>query len=205
MSRPALRERKAPALACRHKQGRQGLPWELTQMFDESPYRARDLMTRDVVVVHPETPLRRVVQIMAERHVSGLPVVDAAGKLVGTLTEGDLVRWREGLPEREEKWLETLSQGFELAPAFVAALRAERHTVRHAMQGAEVVTIPEDMPAREIAALMHAKGVKRLPVVTDGKLVGIVARSDLVRGLARWLDELEGNQRRGALPGRADA
>ncbi len=170
-------------------------------MFDESPYRARDLMTRDVAVVHPETPLRRVVQIMAERHISGLPVVDAAGRLVGTLTEGDLIRWRESLPEREEKWLETLGQGFEVAPAFVEALRAERHTVKHAMSQSEVVTVPEDMPARQIAALMHAKGIKRIPVVTDGRLVGIVARSDLVRGLARWLDEQEASRTRGALPG----
>lgn len=174
-------------------------------MFDESPYVARDLMTPDVAVVHPETPLRRVVQIMAERHISGLPVVDAAGKLVGTLTEGDLVRWREGLPEREEKWLDTLGQGFEMAPAFVEALRAERHTVRHAMHATEVVTIAEDTPARQIASLMHANGIKRIPVVTDGKLVGIVARSDLVRGLARWLDDIEKNRHRGELPGRANA
>jgi CBS domain-containing protein len=174
-------------------------------MFEEAPYVARDLMTRDVAVVHPETPLRKVVQIMTERHVSGLPVVDAGGALVGMLTEGDLVRWREGLPEREERWLDALGEGFELAPAFVEALRAERHTVKHAMSHHAVVTIPEDMPARQIASRMHAEGVKRMPVVRDGKLVGIVARSDLVRGLAQWLDEQERDRHRGELPTRPGA
>jgi CBS domain-containing protein len=171
-------------------------------MFDESAYLARDLMTRHVAVVHPETPLRKVVQLMADRHISGLPVVDAKGKLLGMLTEGDLVRWHEGLPEREEHWLEQLGQGFEVAPAFVEALRAERHTVRHAMQHGEVVTIPEDMPARQIAQIMHGKGIKRVPVVKEGQLVGIVARSDLVRGLARWLDEQDGSRHTGELPHR---
>ena len=174
-------------------------------MFDESAYRARDLMTRDVAVVHPETPLRRVVQIMAERHISGVPVVDVKGALLGMLPEGDLIRWREGLPEQEEHWLEHLGQGFELAPAFVEALRAERHTVRHAMQHGEVVTIAEDMPARQIAHLMHSKGIKRVPVVKDGQLLGIVARSDLVRGLARWLDEQDLSRHRGELPQRPGA
>lgn len=174
-------------------------------MFDESAYRARDLMTRDIAVVHPETPLRRAVQIMADRHLSGLPVVDARGALLGMLTEGDLIRWQEGLPAHEEHWLEHLGEGFELAPAFVAALLAERHTVRHAMHQGPVVTVPDDMPAPEIAQVMHARGIKRVPVVQDGQLVGIVARSDLVRMLARWLEEQEHRGSRGALPMRQGA
>jgi CBS domain-containing protein len=160
-------------------------------MFDHSAIRAADLMTRDLAVVQPGTPLRRVVRLMADRHVSGLPVVDADGSLVGMITEGDLVRWHEDLPEREATWLDMLGDGFEIAPAFLEALRAERHTVRHAMGPGPVVTVPEDMPAREIAALMHAKSIKRVPVVRDGRLVGIVARSDLVRALARALDEAQ--------------
>lgn len=171
-------------------------------MFDESALRARDLMTRDVAVVHPETPLRRVVQIMAERHISGLPVVDQDGKLLGMITEGDLVRWHEGFPDREASWLDMLGQGFELAPAFVAALRAEHHSVHAAMRAGTVTTVPEDMPAREIASLMHAQDIKRVPVVRDGRLVGIVARSDLVRALARALDEADADRARGALPPR---
>lgn len=174
-------------------------------MFDESAARASDLMTRDVAVVQPETPLRRVVQVMAERHVSGLPVVDAAGALLGMITEGDLVRWHEGFSDREASWLDMLGEGFELAPAFVEALRAEHHSVRHAMRAGPVVSVPEDMPAREIAALMHAKGVKRVPVLRDGRLLGIVARSDLVRALARALDQAEADRRRGALPPRPGA
>ena len=174
-------------------------------MLDESSLRARDLMTRDVAVVHPETPLRRVVQIMAERHISGLPVVDRQGSLLGMITEGDLVRWHEGFPEREAGWLDMLGEGFELSPTFLAALRAEHHSVHAAMGTGTVATVPEDMPAREIASLMHARGIKRVPVVRDGRLVGIVARSDLVRALAQALDEADADRARGALPSRAGA
>jgi len=174
-------------------------------MFDESAIRAVDLMTREVAVVHPDTPLRRLVRIMADRHISGVPVVDSAGALVGMITEGDLVRWREGLPEREVHWLENLGQGFEVAPAYMEALRTERHSVKQAMQKGEMVTIAEDTPARQIAHLMHSKNIKRVPVVKDGKLVGIVSRSDLVLALANLLDEQEHNRRLGELPKRLGA
>lgn len=174
-------------------------------MLDESAYRAEDLMTRDVSVVRPETPLRDAVRIMAERQVTGLPVVNDAGVLIGMITEGDLVRWREGLPEQEQHWLETLGEGYEIAPTFMEALLAERHTVKHVMKRGPVVTVTEDTPARQIASLMHAKGVKRVPVMRDDQMIGIVSRSDLVRGLARALEESEQSRRLGALPPRPGA
>lgn len=171
-------------------------------MFDESALRAADLMTTDIAVVHPETPLRRAVQIMAARHVSGLPVVDGTGALIGMITEGDLARWHEDFPEHESTWLDMLGEGFELAPTFVEALRAERHSVHAAMRAGPVVTVPESMPAREIATLMHARGIKHVPVLRDGRMVGIVTRSDLVRALGRALDAAEADRARGALPPR---
>jgi len=169
-------------------------------MFDDSAYRAGDIMTRDVATVRPETSLRRVVRILAERRIGGLPVVDDAGALVGMITEGDLIRWDENFPAQEEHWLETLGEGFEVAPAYLEALRAERHSVRHIMRAGPVVTVAEDMPLHAIASLMHEKGIKRVPVMRDGLIVGIVSRSDLVRMLSRWLDEQEARRRRGALP-----
>jgi CBS domain-containing protein len=157
-------------------------------MLDEAALTAGDVMTRDVATVHPDTPLLEAVKLMAQRHISGMPVVDHAGTIVGIISEGDLVRWHEGYSEREARWLDMLADGFELAPDFLDGIRQQRHQVRSVMSPG-AITVTEDTSARQIAHLMHAKHVKRVPVVRDGRLVGIVARSDLVRALAEKLAE----------------
>ena len=144
-------------------------------------------MTRDVAVVHPEMTLLDAVKLMAQRRISGLPVTDDADKIVGMLCEGDLVRWHEGFTDKQARWLDTLAEGRGLAPNFVEAVREESHKVKTVMSQSPI-TVTETTPAREIASLMFNKGIKRVPVVRDGKLVGIVARSDLVRALAQHLD-----------------
>jgi CBS domain-containing protein len=157
-------------------------------MLDEAVFTAGDLMTRDVVVVHPETSLLEAVQLMAAHKISGVPVVDADGTIVGMVSEGDLVRWHEGYTERQARWLDMLADGFELAPAFLNGIREQKRKVHNIMtRGA--VTVTEEIAARDVAHLMYEKNIKRVPVVRDGKLVGIVARSDLVRALATKLDE----------------
>jgi CBS domain-containing protein len=157
-------------------------------MLDEAVFTAGDLMTRDVAVVHPETSLLEAVKVMARRRISGMPVVDDSGAIVGMMSEGDLVRWHEGYSERQLRWLDMLAEGCELAPAFLEGIQEQHRKVRSVM-AVGVTTVTEDAPAREIASLMHAKNIKRVPVVRDGKLVGIVARSDLVRALAQRLEE----------------
>ncbi len=158
-------------------------------MLDDGSFTASDLMTRDVAVVHPDMPLLDAVGMMARRKISGMPVVDSDGAIVGMLSEGDLVRWHEGYSERQARWLDMLADGFELAPNFLSGIRAEQHKVRSVMaQG--VVTVTEHTVGRDIAHLMHTKSIKRVPVLRDGKLVGIVARSDLVRALAQRLGEM---------------
>lgn len=157
--------------------------------MDEAIFTAGDLMTRDVAVVHPETSLLEAVKLMAQRHISGMPVLDADGKIVGMLTESDLLRWRQGLTERQGRWLDMLADGFQLAPNFLQEVQDHHRKVKSVMSpGAETVT--DDTPAHEIASFMHARNIKRVPVLRDGKLVGIVARSDLVRALAEILKEL---------------
>jgi|SRR5215472_4691394 len=157
-------------------------------MLDEAVFTAGDLMTRDVAVVHPETSLLDAVRLMAQRRISGMPVLDDAGAIVGMLSEGDLVRWHEGYTERQARWLAMLADGLELAPNFVQGIRDQHRKVGSVMaKGA--MTVTEDMPAREVAHLMHTRNIKRVPVVRDGRLVGIVARSDLVRALALKLEE----------------
>lgn len=157
-------------------------------MLDEAVFTAGDLMTRDVAVVHPETSLLEAVRLMARRRISGMPVVDDHGAIVGMISEGDLVRWHEGYTDRQARWLDMLAEGFDLAPDFLDGVRDQQRRIKSIMSPGAIM-VSETMPAREIAHLMYSKNIKRVPVVRDGKLVGIVARSDLVRALAEKLAE----------------
>jgi CBS domain-containing protein len=163
-------------------------------MLDAAIFTAGDLMTRDVAVVHPETSLLEAVKLMAHRRISGMPVVDGAGAIVGVISEGDLVRWHEGYTERQARWLDMLAEGFDLAAAFLAGIQEQHRKVKSVMSS-NVTTVTEEMPARDVASLMCAKNIKRVPVVRDGRLVGIVARSDLIRALAQALAEEASNHR----------
>jgi CBS domain-containing protein len=163
-------------------------------MLDEALITAGDVMTRDVAVVHPETSLLEAVTVMARRKISGMPVVNAAGAVIGMLSEGDLVRWHEGHTDHQMHWLEMLAEGADLAPTFLEAIREQRHKVQSVMARG-ITSVAEDTPARDIASIMCDKNIKRVPVLRDGKLVGIVARSDLVRALADKLQELRATPR----------
>jgi CBS domain-containing protein len=117
-----------------------------------------------------------------------MPVVDDAGNTIGMMSEGDLIRWHEGHTEKQARWLHLLAEGYELAPSFLERIRAEHNKVK-AVMSPGVITVTENTPAHQVASLMHSKAIKRVPVLRDGKLVGIVARSDLVRALAQKLGE----------------
>ena len=156
--------------------------------MDEASFTAGDLMTRDVAVVHPEMSLLEAVKLMAQRRISGMPVVDDAGAIIGILSEGDLVRWHEGYTERQTRWLDMLAEGSDLAPMFLDGIREQHRKVKSVMAPG-ALTVTEDTSAREVAHLMYTNKIKRVPVLRDGKLVGIVARSDLVRALAQKLGE----------------
>lgn len=157
-------------------------------MLDEALVTAGDVMTRDVAVVHPETSLLDAVKLMASRRISGVPVTDQRGAIVGMLSEGDLVRWHEGYSERQMRWLDMLAEGFDLAPSFIEGIRAEHYKVK-AVMSPGVISVTEETPARDVATLMYTKGIKRVPVMRSDTMVGIVARSDLIRALAQKLSE----------------
>ncbi|HXQ87098.1 MAG TPA: CBS domain-containing protein, partial [Gaiella sp.] len=150
-----------------------------------STVRVGEVMTRDVVSVTPDTPLKDVAAALVERGVSGLPVCDADGAVVGVLSEADLLVKQGGAPERSGglfAWLvETAS-----APDLVK-LRA--HTAGEAMT-APAITVEAASPVSEAARTMVSLGVNRLPVVEDGRLVGIVTRADLVRLFTRSDEEI---------------
>jgi len=142
---------------------------------------AADVMVTNVVTVGPEASVQDVAQILLDARISGIPVVDRDGELVGVVSEGDLVRRAETGTGRRRPWWLALFTGREaLAAEFV-----REHSRRVAdIMTREVVTATPDTPLSTIARLLERNAIKRLPIVQDGKVVGIVSRANLVQALA---------------------
>jgi CBS domain-containing protein len=156
---------------------------------------ARDVMTKTVVSVAPETPTRQVARLLLEKVISAVPVVDPDGAPLGMISEGDLIgRDVNAREARRDWWLEMLAEGDDLAKAFVDHVKAADRPVRDFM-AAPVITVEEDTPVRVIAALLDAHRIKRVPVVREGRVVGIVSRADLVRALAQISGDTAGDSR----------
>ncbi len=154
---------------------------------------ARDVMTREVVSVNLKASLAQAIALMLKLKVSGLPVVDDDGKLVGILTEGDLLRRTELGTERERpKWLEFLR-----GPAAVASDYVKTHARRvDEVMTDEVHSVGERTPLADVVTLMNARRVRRVPVLRDGAPVGIVSRADLVRALGAMMERSQGPSER---------
>jgi len=144
---------------------------------------ARDVMTKAVVSVHPDTPVREIARRRLDKGISAVPVVDNNGTPIGIVSEGDLIRRDQAAREaRREWWLETLAEGEQLSPEFLAWLNSQKLAAR-AIMSAPVITVSEGTEVGEIARLLVARRIKRVPVVRDGRVIGIVAREDLLRTL----------------------
>jgi CBS domain-containing protein len=147
--------------------------------------RAHQIMTRQVITVTTDTTTLEAAKIMLKKHISGLPVVDAAGKLVGIVSEGDFIRRAEiGTERKRGRWLKLLLGPGAAASDFV---HAQGRKVGEIMTS-EVVTVTEDSTLEDVVRQMEKSGVKRLPVVRGDQLVGILTRANLlqaVAGLAR--------------------
>ena len=149
------------------------------------PKTIADVMTRDPVVVRAETPLNEAIQILAERRISGLPVVDDAGQLVGIISETDLM-WRETgvTPPPYIMFLDSVIYLQNPAKHERELHKALGQTVGEVMSS-EPISISPDKPLKEAAQIMHEKEVRRLPVVDDvGQVIGILTRGDIVRTMA---------------------
>lgn len=146
--------------------------------------KARDVMTRDVLTIDPDATVLQAVRIMLQHKVSGLPVVESAGDLVGIVSEGDFLRRAEtGTERRRPRWLEFLVGPGKLAEDYV-------HT--HARKISDVmtlepVTVLEETTLDDVIRLMERHRIKRLPVMREGKVVGLVSRANLMRALASVL------------------
>jgi CBS domain-containing protein len=149
--------------------------------------RAHQIMTRPVISVTPETTIVDAANTMLQKHVSGLPVIDAAGKLVGIISEGDFIRRSEiGTQRKRGRFLK-----FILGPGQQAADFVHEHGRKIAeIMTPEPLTIGEDTPLEEIVRLMEKNGVKRLPVTRGDKIVGIVSRANLLQAVASLAREI---------------
>jgi CBS domain-containing protein len=143
--------------------------------------RAHQIMTRPVITVTPETPIVEAANIMLQRHVSGLPVVDTTGKLVGIISEGDFMRRSEiGTQRQRRRWLKLFLGPGKAATDFVH----EHGSKVGEIMTPEPVTVTEDIAIEEIVRLMEKSNVKRLPVTRGDQIVGIVSRANLLAAVA---------------------
>ncbi|MFO7573441.1 MAG: CBS domain-containing protein [Gaiellaceae bacterium] len=140
--------------------------------------KVAELMTPHVLTVEPDTPLRDAAALLAENRISGLPVVDVDGRVVGVLSEADIVV-KAGGPTHGNRLL-----GWLLESDVDLADKISARTVGEAMS-APVTTIDADRRVHEAAKLMASEGINRLPVVEGDRLVGIISRADVVRAFSR--------------------
>lgn len=142
--------------------------------------RARDVMTTTVHTVGPDTPVTEVAQLLLKHRISGAPVVDAEGRVLGVVSEGDLMRRPEsGTIARRAWWLSLVASNDELARDYVKTHGTKAGDV----MSQPVITVEADADLAAVAALLEKRRIKRLPVLQDGQLVGIVTRSNLLHGL----------------------
>jgi CBS domain-containing protein len=145
--------------------------------------KAKDIMTKDVITVSPEATLEELGRLFIEKKISGAPVVNAAGAIVGVVTENDLISKNSRLH------IPTVIRLFD---AFIALgtgkLEAEIRKMTASAVGdvcvKNVVTVTEETAIDEIATIMDEKKIHLLPVVKQGKIVGIIGKKDLIRGIA---------------------
>ena len=148
--------------------------------------RAHQIMTKPVATVAPDATIVDAANIMLDRHISGLPVVDASGKLVGIVSEGDFIRRREiGTGRRHGRWLKFLLGRSESAWDFV---HENGRRIAEVMTPSPI-TVTEGTTLAEIADLMERRQIKRLPVLRGDKIVGMISRANVADFLVRQIDD----------------
>lgn len=144
---------------------------------------AKDVMTTAILTVTPETDVGEIARTMLDAHISAIPVIGEDGSLLGIVSEGDLMHRAEADTRRRPSWwLRLLATPEEPAERY---LREFGRLARDVMTK-DVITVTPDTPLTEIAAMLEKYHIKRVPVMDDGKLVGIVSRANLLRGVATW-------------------
>ena len=152
--------------------------------------RAMDVMTTNVITVEPDTSVQELATLLSDRGISGVPVVDRDNRLVGVVSEGDLLHRAETGTERRtqrrrSRWLDNFASDQAAARDYVIA---HGRTVREIMTR-DVISVSDTTELADIATLLETRRIRRVPVVRDGQLVGIISRANLVRALAMTKSE----------------
>jgi len=150
--------------------------------------KASDVMVFPVITVKSAATVKDVAKLFLDRKISAAPVVDGAGKLVGIVSEGDLIHRAEiGTERRGSRWLALLTDEHAEAADYIKS-----HAIKITdVMTHKVVTATPDTPLQDVAMMMEANGVKRIPIVRDGALVGLVSRANLVQAVATAGTKLE--------------
>jgi CBS domain-containing protein len=144
--------------------------------------KAHEMMTENVITVGPETTVGEVAGLLARHHISGVPVVTSDDKVIGIVSQSDLLYRAEADEERQSKWwLGLFADPDKIARKYVKAHGRTAHDVMSRL----VVSVAADADLHEVARMLDARGFKRLPVLRDGNLVGIITRTDVVAALGR--------------------
>ena len=145
--------------------------------------QAADVMTRKVVTVPPTATAQEIARLLVRHRISAVPVVDADGAVVGMVSEGDLAGHRDmRLDERSEWWLQMIAEGTDLAPEFLSYIRSGGRQAKDLMTP-DVVSVDPTTSIEEVAKTLQARRIKRVPVILDGRLLGIVSRANLIQTL----------------------
>jgi len=149
------------------------------------PITAADVMSSPAITVAPQASVAEIAALLAEKHISAVPVCAPDGTLAGLVSEGDVLKpFRESIRRKRDWWLGVLAEGEDLPQEFLDYIRRDTRSAADIMAH-QVVTAAATATLPELAELMVSRGVKRIPVIRDGRVVGIVSRSDLVAALAR--------------------
>jgi CBS domain-containing protein len=144
--------------------------------------KARDIMVREVIAVRPDTLVRDIATLMVEKHVGGVPVLTEKGKLIGIVSQSDLLHRAELGTERKHKWwFRIFADSGALAREYAKAHGLKAHDIMTRY----VVSVRDDAELRDVADILDNRRIKRVPVVREDRMVGIITRGDLVRVLSQ--------------------
>lgn len=145
--------------------------------------RAKDILSRNVIAVGPDESVATAAGLMLQNHISGLPVIDFSGELIGIVTEGDFLRRGElGTQRRRSKWLQFIVGPGRLAEEYVRAAGRKVHEV----MTTNPVTVGENDSLEKVVELMERRHLNCFPVVKDGRVIGIIGRSNLLHALVNF-------------------
>ena len=149
------------------------------------PTTAAEIMTAPAISVTPQASVAEIATVLASQRISAVPVCGPDGRLEGLVSEADIIGpFRESVRQRRNWWLEELAEGEVLSQEFLDYLRLDTRSAADVMVR-NVVTAEEQATLPMLAELMVRNGVKRLPILRDGRLAGIVSRSDLIAAIAK--------------------